>query len=219
MPAGWPRQRFTRHASDKHSPTNSTNSITSTATRLAGRHSSFAGGIPRQSPRQHRVRAFGASMVCRADRFPDRASDHSRVTPRGHHQHPLHHHAQRILALPCQHDAGTKPEGSFPSGQRGQTVNLMDLSFAGSNPALPTPRNPVPSVSSRHPPPVSDVPPCLAEGRSSRRPLNGGRSGAGTRTAGGETREAIPTRETWKRDAETRNTMRRDARGEASDCE
>ena len=27
--------------------------------------------------------------------------------------------------------------GSFPSGQRGQTVNLMDLSFAGSNPALP----------------------------------------------------------------------------------
>ena len=28
--------------------------------------------------------------------------------------------------------------GSFPSGQRGQTVNLMAYAFAGSNPALPS---------------------------------------------------------------------------------
>ena len=27
--------------------------------------------------------------------------------------------------------------GGFPSGQRGQTVNLMDLSFEGSNPSPP----------------------------------------------------------------------------------
>ena len=30
------------------------------------------------------------------------------------------------------------PQGSFPSGQRGQTVNLMASAFAGSNPALPS---------------------------------------------------------------------------------
>ena len=31
-----------------------------------------------------------------------------------------------------------KKRGSFPSGQRGQTVNLMAYVFAGSNPALPS---------------------------------------------------------------------------------
>jgi hypothetical protein len=62
---------------------------------------------------------------------------------------PPHEHCQRA-ATPGIH-TGTQPkhpslpllkgwkrEGSFPSGQRGQTVNLMDFSFAGSNPALPT---------------------------------------------------------------------------------
>ncbi len=29
-------------------------------------------------------------------------------------------------------------EGRYPSGQRGQTVNLLALAFGGSNPPLPT---------------------------------------------------------------------------------
>jgi hypothetical protein len=28
--------------------------------------------------------------------------------------------------------------GRYPSGQRGQTVNLLAYAYAGSNPALPT---------------------------------------------------------------------------------
>ena len=33
--------------------------------------------------------------------------------------------------------------GVFPSGQRGQTVNLLRIRFGGSNPPAPTKRNPV----------------------------------------------------------------------------
>ena len=35
-------------------------------------------------------------------------------------------------------EADSPQEGSYPSGQRGQTVNLLAYAFAGSNPALPT---------------------------------------------------------------------------------
>ena len=45
-----------------------------------------------------------------------------------------HKHIIRRCSRPIRPDHA----GSFPSGQRGQTVNLMDFSFAGSNPALPT---------------------------------------------------------------------------------
>ena len=31
--------------------------------------------------------------------------------------------------------------GRFPSGQRGQTVNLLAFAFDGSNPSLPIPPN------------------------------------------------------------------------------
>ncbi len=31
-----------------------------------------------------------------------------------------------------------KSPGGYPSGQRGQTVNLLAFAFAGSNPAPPT---------------------------------------------------------------------------------
>ena len=60
----------------------------------------------------------------------------TRREPAGTHQGIQPAHNQSIRRCHCP--TGGEHAGSFPSGQRGQTVNLMDYSFAGSNPALPT---------------------------------------------------------------------------------
>jgi hypothetical protein len=41
------------------------------------------------------------------------------------------------LILPLD-QAAARQKGRYPSGQRGQTVNLLAYAYAGSNPALPT---------------------------------------------------------------------------------
>ena len=74
--------------------------------------------------------------------FQPEVTSTTRTSPTGtHHQRaPIRGHTTgtqpKHPSLPLPH--GQEHEGSFPSGQRGQTVNLMDYSFAGSNPALPT---------------------------------------------------------------------------------
>ena len=64
---------------------------------------------------------------------------------------------------------GQEREGSFPSGQRGQTVNLMDYSFAGSNPALPTAQYALPQhASPAREPRVPQLTSARSGGRSTR---------------------------------------------------
>lgn len=55
--------------------------------------------------------------------------------------------AQLVEQLICNQPVGgsspsigseSRSKGRYPSGQRGQTVNLLSYDFVGSNPALPT---------------------------------------------------------------------------------
>ena len=106
-------------------------------------------------PKQTRETITGTRHATRSTPAQSRPRDTNHWTPeqpttRNHTKeitadtHPPATSQQRILppprasrGQPADRPSGPGQEGSFPSGQRGQTVNLMAYAFAGSNPALP----------------------------------------------------------------------------------
>gem|GEM_PF-2483134 len=87
----------------------------------------------------------GAASTARHEPLDSRTTHHKKPHEGDHgRHHPPATSQQRILppprasrGQPADRPSGPGQEGSFPSGQRGQTVNLMAYAFAGSNPALP----------------------------------------------------------------------------------
>jgi hypothetical protein len=87
---------------------------------------------PRRSSTTVRQQPTSTFPTCQ----PEVTSSQPTLPAGSYHGRTTQAHNPSIHRCPCPF--GREHEGSFPSGQRGQTVNLMDFSFAGSNPALPT---------------------------------------------------------------------------------